>query len=59
MEQTINAALAREKLDFPKIGGMTPEELAALVTLPRKNIVNLLAPSQGVLKADAQGLISV
>jgi hypothetical protein len=37
MEQTISAAFAREKLDFPKIGGLTPEELAALVKLPRKN----------------------
>jgi hypothetical protein len=59
MEQTINAALAREKLDFPEIGGMTPEELAALVKLPRKNIVNLLAPNQGILKTDARGLISI
>jgi hypothetical protein len=59
MEQTINAALARQKLDYPKIGGLTPEELAALVKLPRKNIVNLLAPKQGILKSDARGLITI
>ncbi len=59
MNQTINAALAREKLDFPEIGGMTADELAALVKRPRKNIVNLLAPNQGILKLDEQGLISI
>ena len=60
MEQTITAALARRKLDNPKAGGMTAEELAALVKLPRKNIVNLLAPAnQGILKTNARGLISI
>jgi hypothetical protein len=60
MEQTITAAFARLKLDHPKLGGMTPEELAALVRLPRKNIVNLLAPAnRGMLKTDSKGLISI
>jgi len=60
MEQTITAALARRKLDYPKTGPMTPDELAALVKRPRKNIVNLLAPAnRGILKSDSQGLISV
>jgi hypothetical protein len=60
MEQTITAALARRKLDHPELGGMTAEELAALVRLPRKNIVNLLAPSNpSTLKTDSKGLISI
>jgi hypothetical protein len=59
MEQTITAALARQKLDHPELGGITPEELAALVKLPRKNIVNLAPKKGGVLKTDAQGLITV
>jgi hypothetical protein len=60
MEQTLTAALARRKLDHPSVGAITPEELAALVDLPRKNIVNLLAPKKrGILKADERGLIPV
>jgi hypothetical protein len=60
MEQTLTAALARRKLDHPSVGAITPEELAALVKLPRKNIVNLLAPKKrGILKADERGLIPV
>jgi hypothetical protein len=60
MEQTTIAALARRKLDHPEVGAMTPEELAALVKLPRKNIVNLLAPAnRGILKSDSKGLISI
>ena len=64
MEQTVTAAFARRKLDFPeKAEGLIPEELAALVRLPRKNIVNLLAPAnRGVLKTvktDSQVLITV
>jgi hypothetical protein len=64
MEQTITAAFARRKLDHPeKTKGLTPEELAALVCLPRKNIVNLLAPAnRGVLKTvktESQVLITV
>ena len=60
MDQTIAAAIARQKLDHPAIGeAMTAEELAALVKLPRKNIVNLLAPkNRGILKAD-RGLVPV
>jgi hypothetical protein len=61
MEQTVTAAFARRKLDHPENAkGLTPEELAALVRLPRKNIVNLLAPAnRGVLKVDPQGLIAI
>jgi hypothetical protein len=60
MQQTMTAALARRKLDNPEIGGMTPEELAALVKLPRKNIVNLLSPAnRAILKTDSRGLISI
>jgi hypothetical protein len=61
MDQTLAAAVARRKLDRSAVGvALTAEELAALVKLPRKNIVNLLAPKNpGILKADARGLIPV
>jgi hypothetical protein len=60
MEQTISAALGRHKLDFPEVGPLKPEELAALIKLPRKNIVNLLTPvKSAILKSDTRGQISV
>jgi len=64
-ERTIEAALARRKLDWNSAEGLSPEELAALVGLRRKNIVNLLAPAKrasgthGVLETGPNGRITV
>lgn len=58
---TIEAALARRKLDYPSVGdGLTPEELAALAGVSRKSIMNLLAPShRDALQTDLDGCITV
>jgi hypothetical protein len=60
-EQTIFAAFARAKLDYPKESkGLTPEELAALARVSRKSIMNLLAPGKhGVLQKYADDQITV
>ena len=57
-ERTILAALARWKLDHRDAGNLTPDELAALVGLRRKNIVNLLG-KRGPLQADKIGEIAI
>jgi hypothetical protein len=61
MEQTITAALARQRLDHPERSeALTPEELAALARVSRKSIMNLVAPGKsGVLQKDADDRITI
>jgi hypothetical protein len=61
MEQTIIAALARQKLDYPERSeALTPGELAALARVSRKSVMNLVAPGKsGVLQKDANDRITV
>lgn len=64
-ERTVVAVFARSKLDWGSTEGLTPEELADLAGLGRKNIVNLLAPAKrapgmhGILETDSKGRITV
>ena len=62
MEETITAAVARRKLDFPQNdeGGITPDELAALARVSRKSIMNLLAPSnRSLLAIEKEGRVTI
>ena len=62
MEETIIAAVARSKLDFPQNdeGGITPDELAALARVSRKSIMNLLAPSnRSLLAIEKEGRVTI
>ena len=59
MTRTINAALARRKLDYPdESKDLSPDELAALARVSQKTIMNLIAPSSGTgLRLNAKGKI--
>jgi hypothetical protein len=60
-QQAIMAALARRKLDEPKHGDtITPDELAALVHVSRKSIMNLLAPkNRGLIPVEQKGELTI
>jgi len=61
MQQTITAAFARLKLDYPEQSeALTPEELAALARVGRKSVMNLVAPGKrGILQKDSDDRITI
>jgi hypothetical protein len=61
MDQTITAAIARQKLDRPEISkALTVDELAALAQISRKTVMNLVTPGKsGVLRKDEDDRITI